>query len=87
MLKKISFIAILIAVITTSCQQTSTTRKVEDDKYADQKSVVKEVIQTTSYTYLRVEKSGAEVWIAVDKTEAAVGDVYYFLEGLEMNNF
>lgn len=87
MINRFSFLAIAVMLVLTSCQQTSTTRKVEDDKYADQKAVVKEFIHTTSYTYMRVERNGAEIWIAVDKTEIDKGDVIYFIEGLEMNNF
>jgi hypothetical protein len=46
-----------------------------------------EVIQTSNYTYLRVEKNKQEQWIAVGKMEAKAGDVVYFEQGMEMTNF
>lgn len=48
---------------------------------------VEEVIQTTSYTYLRVIEKGKEVWMAVTKMAANVGDVFYYGNGLEMLDF
>jgi hypothetical protein len=46
-----------------------------------------EIIQTTSYTYLRVEENNEEFWIAVSKISAAVGDEFYFSESMEMKDF
>lgn len=48
---------------------------------------VDEVIQTSQYTYLKVSDNGTENWIAVNRQEAAVGEVYYYEEALEMKNF
>ena len=48
---------------------------------------VEEVIQTSNYTYLKVSDNGAENWIAVNRQEAAVGEVYYYEQALEMKNF
>jgi hypothetical protein len=48
---------------------------------------VAEVVQTSNYTYLKVSDNGAENWIAVTRQEAAVGDVYYYDQALEMKNF
>jgi len=48
---------------------------------------VNEVVQTSNYTYLKVTDNGAENWIAVTRQEAAVGEVYYYDEALEMKNF
>ena len=46
-----------------------------------------EVIQTTNYTYLRVEEEGNEFWIAVESREAKSGDVLYYTRSAEMKNF
>jgi hypothetical protein len=46
-----------------------------------------EVIQTTNYTYLRVEETGNEFWIAVERREAKSGDVIYYTKSAEMKNF
>src|SRR6266540_278849 len=48
---------------------------------------VNEVIQTSNYTYLKVTDNGAENWIAVNSQDAAVGEVYYYDQALEMKNF
>lgn len=48
---------------------------------------VSEVIQTSNYTYLKVSDNGAENWIAVTSQEAAVGEIYYYDQALEMKNF
>lgn len=49
--------------------------------------VVKEVIQTNNYTYLRVDENNAEKWLAVGKMEADKGETYYYTGGFEMKNF
>jgi len=48
---------------------------------------VEEVIQTSNYTYMRVNDDNTEKWIAVTRQEAAPGDVFYYEQGLEMQNF
>jgi hypothetical protein len=48
---------------------------------------VEEVIQATSYTYLRVKEGNEEYWIATVKEDLEVGSKYSFGEALEMNNF
>lgn len=48
---------------------------------------VAEVIQTSNYTYLKVNDKGAENWIAVNRQEASVGETYYYEQALEMKNF
>jgi len=51
------------------------------------KIVVKEVIQTDNYTYLRVDENDAEKWLAVAKMEANQGETYYYTGGFEMKDF
>ena len=48
---------------------------------------VEEVIQASAYTYLKVSENGTENWIAVNRQEAAVGEIYYYDQALEMQNF
>jgi hypothetical protein len=48
---------------------------------------VTEVIQASSYTYLKVKENMAERWVAITKQEINVGDVYYYDGALQMNNF
>ena len=48
---------------------------------------VTEVVQATQYTYMKVKENMMERWVAVNKQEANVGDVYYYDSALEMNDF
>ncbi|MFZ4705993.1 MAG: hypothetical protein ACOYMF_08290 [Bacteroidales bacterium] len=50
-------------------------------------ATIKEVIQTTKYTYFKVDENDKELWLAVTKREASEGDVIYYSNPLEMNNF
>ncbi len=54
---------------------------------ATHKVVADEVLQTSKYTYLNVSEDGVQTWIAVPKTEAVVGETYYYRGGLKKTNF
>lgn len=49
--------------------------------------VVKEVMNTERYSYLRVTENDQEFWIAIAKREVKVGGTYYFNGGLLKKNF
>lgn len=49
--------------------------------------VVEEVLQATSYTYMKVNSGDREVWIAVTRREAKVGETVSFVAELEMKDF
>lgn len=51
------------------------------------KAEVKEVIQGSSYTYLRVSENKDELWIAIAKSDVAEDAVLYYADPLLMNNF
>jgi len=84
MIKKISLLALFIAVIATSCNLGN---RYKPEEGADQRYKVSEVIQTSNYTYLRVEKDKQEQWIAIGKMDIEEGATVYFEDGLEMRNF
>jgi hypothetical protein len=46
-----------------------------------------EVIQTNSYTYVRVSSDGRDYWIAINKSEVEKGKTYYWSEGIAMKDF
>lgn len=46
-----------------------------------------EVIQGSSYTYLRVTDEGNEYWMAVNSFDAKVGNTYYWSSGMPMKSF
>lgn len=48
---------------------------------------IKEVIQVSSYTYLRVAEGNDIKWLAVPKIQVKVGDIFYYKRGMEMADF
>jgi hypothetical protein len=48
---------------------------------------VQEVIQTSSYTYMKVTENSVDKWVAVSRMDAAKGDKYYYDSELQMTNF
>jgi len=48
---------------------------------------VKDILQTSSYTYLFVTENSEEFWIAVRKLNAKVGDDVYYEKSLVMKDF
>lgn len=51
------------------------------------KVTAEEIIQSSNYTYIRVSEEGNEVWIAIIRAEIEKGKTYYYIPGIEMNNF
>ncbi len=49
--------------------------------------VVKEAIQTPTYTYLNVSEGDKNFWIAVNSKEVKVGETYFYVGGLLKENF
>ncbi|HCY41088.1 MAG TPA: hypothetical protein DHV48_06995 [Prolixibacteraceae bacterium] len=82
------FVILSILVVFTGCVKKNKVPTVQTLANASMHEVkVEEVIQTSAYTYLKVNENGTENWIAVNRQEAAVGETYYYEEALEMNNF
>lgn len=87
-MKTYQLLIIALLVISTSCVKNKkgvhqTTQTATEEKAF----VVKEVIQTSSYTYLKVDENAMERWVAISKTNAQVGEKYYYDSALQMNNF
>lgn len=89
---KILSVLIIGALALYSCNNATTAVKTAENNMevstVDAHAVtVLEVIQTTAYTYLKVDENGLENWIAVTKIEANIGDKFYYSGGDEMKNF
>ena len=83
---QILFLALLI--VSTSCVKNKKGHPVVQQEQTSAKTFeVLEVIQTSSYTYMRVYENISERWVAVSKMNAKKGDKYYYDTALEMNNF
>jgi hypothetical protein len=49
--------------------------------------VAKEMINTSSYTYVRIAEFDKEQWVAIPKTEIKLGNTYFYQGGMVMDNF
>ena len=49
--------------------------------------VAQEVLQATSYTYVKGDQKGNEVWVAILKRDVEVGKTYYYGQAMEMKGF
>ncbi|MEN8229893.1 MAG: DNA-binding protein [Bacteroidota bacterium] len=78
-------VAVVFVFITQGISQDAT--KFNNNHPNVHKILVKEVLQTTSYTYVHADEDGSMKWIAVPKMAANVGDTYYFQGGMEMGEF
>ena len=77
---------VVVVIIAWACQ--NNTKNTENNLYTNaHKVTVKEVVQASSYTYMKVEENKETYWIAVSKRDFKEGSVLYYDNGLEMNNF
>jgi len=78
------YLTVLVAFLIASCNNDESNEQLNGNT---KKITVKEVLQTSNYTYLSGDVNGNETWIAVTKTAAKPGDVYYYEDGMLMENF
>lgn len=92
MKNQIKYFAIIFSVLVLfSCKDknsyskmNSTQMSVKNDAH---KIVPNEVVNGGSYTYLYVEDSGTNYWMAIPSTEVKVGETYYYNGGMVMKDF
>jgi len=80
----LSVVILSLAVIPVLSQNSPESRTDHPNVH---KIVVKEVLQTTSYTYVQAEENGELQWIAIPKMDAKVGEEYYYYGGTQMGEF
>jgi hypothetical protein len=80
-------LVLLFTISIISCQNEQSSTNIGMSEQSDQKGKVKEVVQTSSYTYLRVEKNNHDEWIAINKQDIKEGAIIYYVNGLKMENF
>ena len=80
-------LVIIIGLLAVSCQLGQQPKSSEKLPQGFHKGVVKEVLQTSNYTYLLINENNTETWIALPKMEAETGETYYYAEGMEMTDF
>jgi hypothetical protein len=86
-MKNLSLAAMIMAFALISCNQGMKSGKVTEAENNPQRADVLEVLNGSSYTYLRVKRISQEEWIAISLSDIKAGDVIYYEGGLEMNNF
>lgn len=87
-MKRKHMLIVLIAVLlVNACQNSEKQTAREAEAHSGQKSVVEEVIQAESYTYLRVKTNGEDLWLAVNKMPVEKGETVYYDNAMEMKDF
>jgi len=78
---------ITMIALYASCQFNTPEEKKSKKTNDYQEGVAKEVLQTSSYTYILLDIDGQETWIAGTKMNASVGVKYYYIQNMVMENF
>jgi hypothetical protein len=78
-------IIILALLLVVSCKNTGTKENIPVSDI--HKVVVDQVLQAGAYTYLQVNETGMQKWLAVPLMTATEGETYYYTGGLVMENF
>ncbi len=82
------YLMLILVVVFSSCVRNKNGQAVQSVVQPNAKVFeVTEVVQASSYSYLKVKENLAERWVAVSKQDVKVGDVYYYDEALQMTNF
>ncbi len=74
-------------IIVAACNNRTNTRHQESIPEDSKSFQVEEVIQASTYTYFKALENSEERWIATAKTDASAGDVYFYEEALQMQDF
>jgi hypothetical protein len=98
-MKKIIYAALAVLVV-AFLVYTITTQKSKNNEQPPQQNqvqntnpevmhtvTVQEFINTSNYTYLKVDENGKDYWIAVNKIPVSKGETLFFSRSMEMKNF
>lgn len=77
-----------LAVFMYSCDSGDTNKAKKFNNPNLKEVVIQEVLQTSSYTYLKLKEDGSAYWAAIPRRDdLIVGNTYYFDGFMEMKNF
>lgn len=82
-MRTLFFLTVIMAIL-TGCQPTENQKAANEDYHT---VTVLETMNTSSYTYLRVQEGNTEKWLAVPLMNAKVGETYYYELDMLMTNF
>lgn len=87
-MKIYQILILVLIVVSSACVRNKDGQQLTNAAPSNIKAFdVKEVIQTSSYTYMKVNENSADRWVAVSRMDATKGDKYYYDSALLMNNF
>ena len=72
------FVMMILVVLFSSCVRNKNGQMTQQNAAGEKAFEVAEVIQGSTYTYLKVKENGNEKWVAVTRQDAAAGDVFYY---------
>jgi hypothetical protein len=75
-----------VILLGISCQS-DTSKKMSNLAPNAHQVTAEEVLQTSSYTYVRVSAEDKDYWVAINKSEVTVGATYFWSEGVAMRDF
>jgi len=80
------FITSLLLLFIVSCSES---KKEESLPLGIKKIISSEILQTSSYTYIKGKVNNSEIWLAVRKKDITAGEIFYYdsNKSLEMHNF
>jgi hypothetical protein len=82
------FIILLgIIALMASFQSCKSKKSGENSNPNSREITAEEVIQSSQYTYVKVNEDDKDYWIAISRREVEKGKTYYIGTGLEMQNF
>ena len=81
-------VMLILVVVFSSCVKNKNGQMNQNQSATNGKSFeVAEVIHGNTYSYIRAKENNGEFWMAISKQEVQPGEVYYYSEGLPMQNF
>lgn len=88
-MKKLLFITAVFAVVSCEPRQgkIASETPVATSEQGIHEVIITEVVPASSYTYLKADENGKEVWMAVSLSDVETGKKYYYSKPLEMTNF
>ncbi len=86
-MKSIFKIVMVLAILTSCKKQSTEYAPVKTNQPVTHNVKVKEVKQTGDYTYLYVEESGKDYWMAINSTDLKPGDDFSYSNAVLMTNF
>ena len=88
MKRVISYLSVVVLIALVACESNTKSKSYRAENPNLREVVVKEIEQTSSYTYLKLKEEGSVYWAAISRRDdVEKGSTYYFDNFMEMKNF